>query len=72
MHEITHAQPHAGLATNPAEIPNATCINANIRVSAPLKEVEIIFFFIVEPSWLCIIFFSSLGFHIFMFCDVQR
>ena len=47
MHEITHAQPHAGLATNPAEIPNATCINANMRVSAPLKEVEIIFFFMI-------------------------
>ena len=46
MHEITHAQPHAGLATNPAKIPNATCINANMRVSAPLKEVEITFFFI--------------------------
>ena len=57
MHETTHAQPHAGLATNPAEIPNATCINANIRVSAPLKEVEIIFFFMSIDA---------------IFCDVQR
>ena len=53
MHEITHAQPHAGLATNPAEIPNATCINANMRVSAPLKEVEIIFFFIYSCFVMC-------------------
>ena len=53
MHETTHAQPHAGLATNPAEIPNATCINANMRVSAPLKEVEIIFFFIYSCFVTC-------------------
>lgn len=57
MHETTHAQPHAGLATNPAEIPNATCINANMRVSAPLKEVENIFLFMSSDV---------------MFCDVQR
>ena len=57
MHEITHTQPHAELATNPAKIPNATCINANIRVSAPLKEVEIIFFFMSSDV---------------IFCDVQR
>ena len=53
MHEITHAQPHAGLATNPAQIPNATCIKANIRVSAPLREAEIIFFFIVSCFVTC-------------------
>ena len=46
-HKTTHAQPHAGLATNPAQIPNTTCMNANVRVSVPLKEAEIIFLFII-------------------------